>query len=455
MSVQTGGFISVTASMPEFPYSEDMYSGGGGLDAANGGDSDDEALYAAHAAGLGLGDSSYVPGGGGRGHHVHHEREQEAPSEEVILSPSDGYFSRSGAAPTTSPSRPDASHAHAHAHAPRQRQRQRRQEAPTSSQVPHVPNVWVSDPSLAAAQAQGSTAEGKAREARLLEREGRRLFAEDQDRLDGSRSPNPASVLGVGSPSRRPLAAAASPPRRATSSSAFSLLNPQPPSALPPPPSPLPYRGATSRTAGTTGSGSAGPATASSPITTTNTPSSSSAATAAAAPSFFPLAASRPRRSATIYSERSSLFSEAPPAYTPSPTSPTTGGASPSSSSSSRPLNYQTFGSTPTTTVTTTNPYSHAHNADMGRLSESESHGLLAGQTYQSIPESMGGEPDDNGHFTYPPSDGWRDRLRNHKLVKHWKLLSLAVVLSIATVVFLINAMPGQKDEVSCRSWAL
>lgn len=86
----------------------------------------------------------------------------------------------------------------------------------------------------------------------------------------------------------------------------------------------------------------------------------------------------------------------------------------------------------------------------MGRASESEGHGLLAGQTYQAIPQSMGGDPDENGHFTYPRPTAWRGRLRAFSWRRHWKLVVLALVLTFVTVGFLVSSVLGVKNEVSC-----
>lgn len=404
--------------MPEIPYSDGMYSS---LD-----DSDDEALYAAHA-GLGLGDSSYVPGGMGPRVEVDSQhQQQQQPDEEVILSPSDGYFGRSGSASTAQEFNAYPSHPYT---PPRAQGRQETSASghvvdgtpsPTSiqasSQVPHVPNVWVSDPSLE----QGSTAEGKAREAREEREQNRRLFAtaENHNRLNTRLNP----ALGH-SHQHHPPTSTSSP--RDGSSSAFSLLNPEP---LPPPP-----HSGVPRTS-STGSG----------FQHRHAPSSSSSV----GPSITTSAPSRPQRSATVYSERSSLFSEAPPAYTPSPTSPTTASSS---------YNYQTF--TPQGSSSSNSNYSNSqrhnhspqqHNGNMGRLSESESHGLLAGQTYQSIPESMGGEPDDNGHFTYPQPTGWKDRVRNFDWRKQWKLVLLGLVLTFVTMGFLVSSVSGLRRNVSC-----
>lgn len=401
--------------MSGFPYSDNMYSG---LD-----DSDNENdLYAAHA-GLGLGDSSYVPGAMRR-EHVDNRHDHQ-PNEEEVLSPSDGYFGQSSTTDAHG-SNDDPSHP-SYAQEPQQAfathnvppSTSSPAAVPASSQVPHVPNIWVSDPSLA----QGSTAESKAREAQQERDQNRRLFASDADRLNqyDSSSQNLGDPQPHSSTTQPPSTHNSRPPpphSRDGTSSAFSLLNP-------------PHLH-TNNLRGPSGSASGSSSTPPHRAGHRYTPSSSSyAAGAPSASSSSGGPSSRPRRSATSYSERSSLFSEAPPAYTPSPTSPISSG-SPYTNNS-----YQTF--SPST----------QHN-NMGRPSESESHGLLAGQTYQSIPESMGGQPDDNGHYTYPEPAGWRDRIRQFDWRKHWKLIVLGVVLALITIGFLVSSVFGVKNSVSC-----
>lgn len=363
--------------MPEYPYSDTMYSG---LDDSDVEDPDE--LYTT-AAGLGLGDSSYRP------QHSHQPSEEEA-----ALSPSDGYFGRS-----EPQSREPATTAYpSDTYTPSHAQRQHRHQVPTntvtsasvprSSQVPHVPNVWVSDPSLE----QGSTDKAREAQEERDQYQNRRLSdTADQDHLGAA----------IGTSSLSSPAAGAS-----NIHSPFSLLNPQQP--------------ATSRRH-TAASASSSPSTAAHRYTPSN--ASSSAA-----------GQHHPRR---IYSERSSLFGDAPPAYTPSPTSPTS-----NSSGGTFNNNYQTFSSTspraPGTSI-------------MGRLSESESHGLLAGQTYNAIPQSMGGEldPNDDGHFEYPRPSGWRDRLREFSWSKHWKLVLLGILLAFVTLGFLMSSFLGVKNEAS------
>lgn len=379
--------------MPVYPYSDNMYSS---LDDPSDAEDPDD-LYTV-AAGLGPGESSSTPGGVGTPAQYH-----PRVHEEEALSPSDGYFGRSGPLPEGSD--PTAYYLRDPHHTSFQSQRQHRNQVlfdtptpassvPRSPQVPHVPNVWVSDPSLE----QGST--DKAREAQQEERNqylnAGPFAAPDQHRL--------GPTLGIsGFSSTTPAAGASN-----NIPSPFSLLNPQQPDSA---------RG----------------------FTTAHPSSSPSAATHRYTPSNTSSSAAGPQHSRRGYSERSSLFGEAPPAYTPSPTSST------SNASGGSLNNYQTFSPTSPTAPGT---------GAMGRLSESESHGLLAGQNYHAIPQNMGGEldPNDDGHFEYPRPSGWRDRLRQFSWRQHWKLVLLGIVLTFVTLGFLVSSFSGVKNEVSC-SW--
>ncbi|KAK7740377.1 hypothetical protein SLS63_001580 [Diaporthe eres] len=302
--------------------------------------------------------------------------------EEQVLSPTDGYFGRSGDSPSSDydpaypignnynnpdshPLSPSHQSSSVDVHATPSSQ----YPAAASSQVPHVPNVWVNDPSLE----QGSTAESKAREAQ----EERELNRRRAGR------PHPSNFASL------PHAAGDG------GSSIFPSLN-------------------TSTTAPSTtfGPGQSryafGPGLSYAPSSQRYTPSSSSAAP------------SRSHRSGTIYSERSSLFSEAPPAYTPSPTS---------------------------TTATSSN-YQTIQPSNMGRISESESRGLLASHEYQSVPQDMGGQADDD--YTYTRTGNWRDRVRSRVSSlngRTCKLVALGVILLFVTIGFLVSSFMGVKDE--------
>lgn len=307
-------------------------------------------------------------------HHQHRE--------EDVLSPTDGYFGRSGSAPSTTssayPSGPYSTSSQIQVHGVASTsQSTPGYAAAASAQVPHVPDVWVSDPTIE----QGSTAESKAREARE-ERESDSRRRGGQPGYASSQQP-PASRAGAG----------------AAGPSAFTY--------------------ATSQQSSSSSSGPGHPRYGYGPGLRYTPPPSSTVL-------------SCPQRSGTIYSERSSLFSEAPPAYTPSPTSPT--GASSSHDSSN---NYQTF-SPP---------------SNMGRIPESESQGLLAGhqQQYYRSPQDMGGERGEDGYSSLPRVGGWRKRATG--CVPHsrsCKLFFHGLVLLFVAVGFLVSSFVSVEDEVSC-----
>ncbi|CAN8104177.1 unnamed protein product [Discula destructiva] len=357
--------------MPEYLSSDNIYSG---LDDS---DPEEDELYNV-AAGLGLGNSTYVPT---EPTHYHHQQ----PDDDDETTTSTSFLSQRRQEDQVDP--------HTSSHAP----------VPTSSQVPRVPNVWVPDPSLE----QGSSA--KAREAQ-----------EEHDQYQNRRQSAAADqsdlYLGTSYHSSSPVATLS-----AAQPAPFSLLNPRP-----------------SAIASNSSVSSPAPS-ASTAAAYHHTPSHTASSSTAAGP----------RRSATVYSERSSLFGEAPPAYTPSPTSP-------HSNSGSTFNNYQTFFS-PTSPravpSNTTTASSSSSSSTMGRLSESESHGLLAGQTFQPIPQSMGGdlEPNDDGHYEYPRPTSWKDRVRQFDWQKHWKLVLLGVVLTFVTVGFLVSSISGVKNEKTIK----
>ncbi|KAK2607002.1 hypothetical protein N8I77_005715 [Diaporthe amygdali] len=363
--------------MPTYPYSDNMYSGLDDSDVEEQPWADGGENRNTHGYGLGTG-SGAVAGGAGLGSGVgddlrqHHGQHVADHDEEQVLSPTDGYFGRSGDSSTSEydpayptdnnldnhPLSPSRSQGSAHANP------SSRYSEAASSQVPHVPDIWVNDPSLE----QGSTAESKAREAQ----EERELSRRRAGR------PYPSNFASL-------------PHSGDGGSSTFPSLNPNPSITSGPGQSRYAY----------------GPGLSSAPYSQRYTPSSS------AAPS-------RSHRSGTIYSERSSLFSDAPPAYTPSPTSPTTTSS-----------NYQTF-----------------QPSNMGRISESESRGLLASHEYQTVPQDMGGQADDD--YTFTRTGNWRDRVRSRvsKLNgRTCKLVALGVVLLFVTIGFLVSSFLGVKDE--------
>jgi hypothetical protein len=217
-------------------------------------------------------------------------------------------------------------------------------ETRTSSNNPRIPNVMVRDPTLEP----GTTAESKAQEARQ-ERLANEGAAQDDPTVD--------APLRVTSPirsssARRPVSTASS---RSTSTADYE-------------PSTAAYHPSASRSA------------------------SSSSYTSHA-----------PRN---IYTQRSSLLpTEAPPAYTPSPTTTDSSPSSPLTSSQGFSNNYQTFQS-----------------AIMGRPGETQR--LLAG------PQSMGGPAYDEGMLATPT---WQDRVRRRGLGRGCSVASIALLLILAT----------------------
>lgn len=370
--------------------------------------------------------------------------------EAQALSPADGYFGRSDSGRSRGP--PNAYNSRSNASHGRNNDNYRN-NIPISSQVPHVPDRWVSDPSLD----QGTQESDKAREAReeRQQYQNTRPFATPDRQLNQNlTSTSPATDVRPDAPS--------------PSSAAFSLLNPShrphTQEQLAPPVRTTTRdlhednnkynnthdfysRAGPSTATSSRASAGAGPSSTPRHQFTPRYPSSSSspsafhigsAPVAAALPPPHPI--SRPRRSSTAYSERSSLFSEAPPAYTPSPTSPT-------SAASTTVNHYQTF--SPPSPPSSSPPTSSSP-PNMGRPSESEARGLLVGQVYQAIPESMGGDPDqhDDNEFTYPRPT-LRERLKRFSFRRQWKMIVLALVLLFVTIGFLVTSIKGIKKEVS------
>lgn len=288
--------------------------------------------------------------------------------QQVLLSPSDGYFRASEQ--TTSPSS-QARHSRQPSYYSSAGAGAGASGAAASSQVPHVPDVWVADPSLE----HGSTAESKAREAREEQEQNRERFNNRYPVLAGDRiisSPAAGGFIGGNSPSTRsPVHTHTRTHTRSTSSNSFNYGSHYQTSRYTPP-------------------------------STSATPS-------------------RSRRSETLYSERSSLFShpsEAPPAYTPSPTSPTSTGS---------PTNYRTFSQ-----------------SSMGRPEEAQ--GLLAGH---HRPESMA---DHGEEELYDAEPAWRERVKRRLPWfngRNCRAVLLCLVLLLITVGFLVTMFTSFKQEVS------
>jgi hypothetical protein len=360
--------------MPDHPYSDNLYSG---LE-----HSDVEEHTPEHGQGYGSGLATV--GDGDEYHHDQHD-------DDEVLSPTDGYFGRSGSGPSATssaypgdPYSPSSQDQDARIHAggggggTSPLSSGYAVAAAFSSQVPHVPDVWVSDPTIE----QGSTAESKAREAQEERELNSRRRGGQVDSNPSGRTP--ASHAGAGGGS------STSSPSHPSSQSSASSGSGHPRYGYGP------------------GLSSAGP------YAQRYTPPSSTALL------------SRPQRSGTTYSERSSLFSEAPPAYTPSPTSPTSVVSN----------NYQTFSP-----------------SSMGRVtSDPESQGLLAGhRQYRSL-QDMGGDPSGDGYSTVSRAGAWRDRARScvpHFTGRTCRMIVLGLVLFFVAVGFLVSSFVSVEDEVS------
>jgi hypothetical protein len=237
---------------------------------------------------------------------------------------------------------------------------------PVSSQVPHVPNVLVDDPSL-----QRSGSEGKAKEA-------------EQERLDNAQGD---SSLDDGYTAVYPSQAAAA-----------------------------------SRNGGSTGY-------TTTPTRQSTAPRSQSTATYYTPPSSTRISHVASPSSYTTYSARRSVHlgehhpfppSEAPPAYTPSPTSP---------SNTQRFGDYRTFSQARDATV------------NMGRPEETQ--GLLA------HPESM---RDHNSDGLDEENADWRGRMGRARRHVNWgccKIVLIALVLLFLTSGFLTGVVSGMRGNVS------
>ncbi|KAK4216211.1 hypothetical protein QBC37DRAFT_456386 [Rhypophila decipiens] len=281
-------------------------------------------------------------GGGGEGEELYDDVDVDVESDDVF-SPTDGYFraphetgTSSSASllyppplPLTLSADPGASNS---------------QSQP--QQAPHVPNIWVQDPSLGP----GTTAESKAREA-------------DQERQTCTTSSQPAS-----STASSPAPVASYPGQDAYS-----------------------YR---------------------------YQPSSSSAYNSSS--SGAPHTSYTRRPQPPYYNNLNSHFfstpSEAPPAYTPSPTSPT-------SSNTSR--NYRTFSDL-------------YHNTSTTMAGGEETRGVFARD-----PESMGGPM-----TPLLSSSSRRERL-GRWLKRHWKLSLAGLLLLLVTIAVLSGVLTGLSKDVS------
>ncbi|KAM7187894.1 hypothetical protein V8F20_010763 [Naviculisporaceae sp. PSN 640] len=291
-------------------------------------------------------------------------------ADDDVFSPTNGYFR---AAPETVQT----------SAAPSNSSREQIQQAP------HVPNVWVRDPSLQP----GSTAESKAREAdqeRQANRNQQRRGILNSDDAEAETTPPGTTTRTYPSSSSSQRASSS-----AVRGSGFHVHTPY--------------------------SSQDAYSSYSYPYSYHHQPSASSS-TAYGNSSY----TSYDRRQPQYYGNFNPRYfppplEEAPPAYTPSPTSP-----SPSSASSSP--NYRTF---------TNNVY-----RTMGGREETE--GLLARD-----PEDMGGPSSEDYHQT--TTSVWRERVRRRLPYLNWrsgKILLGGLVLLLVTVGFLTSLISGFEEGV-------
>ena len=298
--------------------------------------------------------------------------------DEQALSPSDGYFH---GASSTAPA-----------------------HTPTSSNVPYVPNVWVFDPSLG----ESSKAESKAREAyqESLANRGH------SNAYQGFVPLAPGTGLG-GTPF--------------TSTQASSTDYRSRHDDYTPAPSTYSYPTGSTQAYTSQGSGSvSGPSLSSG--TATHTRRSSSAYTPSATTSYRSYTPRRPE-----YGRRPSLVpSEAPPAYTPSPTSPTEADYS---------RNYNTFSPPePAAVVSNSSSNNHSNHSNMGRPEETQS--LLPGQ-----PQSMA-NPNGSYEGTTP---AWKEQVnrRGHRCKK----ILIGLLLLLVASGFITSFATAVNEEVRCAAF--
>lgn len=261
-------------------------------------------------------------------------------------------------------------------------------------QAPHVPNVWVQDPSLQP----GSTAESKAREAdqeRQANQQRRGLLNSDDAEATHSIQLHTTATTPSSSSQRASSSAVGG-------YTPFSTQDAYPSHS---------YH---------------------------HQPSSSSTyySPSSGGPSYTSYARSQAQHPPYYSNINSRYFptplpSEAPPAYTPSPTSPSSTSSPPDTSapgtaSGSSSPNYRTF---------TNNIY-----RTMGGREETGS--LLARD-----PESMGGPPSDDFHHNHQTTTPiWRDRIRRRLPYLNWRsgrVLLGGLVLLLLTIGFWTSLISG------------
>ncbi|KAH8883810.1 hypothetical protein GQ53DRAFT_846628 [Thozetella sp. PMI_491] len=318
-----------------------------------------------------------VPGADRDAHMDHYlVEDEETGADEDVLSPTDGYFHGNSSS-----------------------------TLPTSSNVPHVPNVWVHDPSL-----QESTADSKAREAHQEALASRRLL-----NTTSATSDEDPPFFGT-----QDRGASLSVRTAATSASGHHYTHPSA--------THTPYASVDASTAYTPSQQdqyqyhyypSASASGPSSSAGATHSRQSSSSAYTPSAPSSY--RTYTPRRPTYGRRQPSPVPSEAPPAYTPSPTSPT-----PSDPAS---RHYSTF---PSPTAEPRSP------AAVGR---EETQGLLAGR-----PESMGNPGDEFEGIT----PVWKDRVRRRLPVfssRTCRNILVGIVLFLIALGFLSSFFTAVRQE--------
>lgn len=348
------------------PYSDNLYSFG-----------DDDSDFGATEDPLSQAGGTFSPtaatsqssqlGTDGRLRVTGDEEEEEEDAD--VFSPTDGYFSTAT---------DDVSSNNAYSTA-------------TSFNVPHVPNVWVQDPSLP----QGSTAESKAREA-----EQERLAYRQRVMTAGYAAGDGDSFQQRAETPRNSSSGTSSPHAHARRSIEGGRTSQSRQAAY--------YHHS--------------PSSSSSHSRTPSTAASSSPYTRYYAP---------PQQLAAYHAGESSssrfVPEEDPPAYTPSPTSPQLTSSQSVTSDTSR--NYNTFSSQSTT------------GNNVGRWEEQQ--GLL-GHGPRSMRDSYDtgdGEP-----------RWWREQIRKRASFISWekyKTVLLSLVLLLVTAGFLSSLVTGIKDEVS------
>ncbi|TPX07798.1 uncharacterized protein E0L32_010485 [Thyridium curvatum] len=346
-----------------------------------------------------------------------YDNDNEGHDEDTThLSPTDGYFRASSETATSGTWDSEAYRPSDHVPSSPSRD----VDAGFAGYTPHVPDVWVQDPSLVRQQEGGgsSTAADKAREAEEERSANAPSGALNSSTTSGSTPARSATGFYHGRHQhlQQQLPSAARDNLALAYDSPTATYNTSPPSS----------RYAPSSRADTGGHSQYTPSTSSSGRFYPHhhyhhhhhQHSNSGASSVGAGSS-----------SGRAFSERSSLLpSEAPPAYTPSATTTASNSGDPPTSPTARAAGsthaYSTFLRSPA----------------MGRRDEAR--GLLAGHP----PESMGGDPDDVSGGDVEMA--WRERVRRRVPFvngRNCRMVGLALVLLLMTVGFL--TVPGVPND--------